>query len=500
MREVSVLWLDDDWVNPAAIPKDLAQARAAVEYELAQAGLVARISQRHNGEIWNDLGEQQVDLLILDYELSKQPSAQNAFDLLDRLESRLRSIPPVIVFSQYARHELEAVASSHARRRIHAVFFKDEQGCKDLARCAVQMLVSSPLSFVVMSDLHVGYLDETGGISQQRFLGSLYHCLESVVKEQAIQGLIICGDFAWKHQQPELVQSFTMIQNIALRLGIRSHDQVFFCPGNHDINFAGNAPSWDSYGELVQLLATTDPGYLRRHEHRNTSIGGRRPFHDQASLFSVVHNEHLGLVVVGLNSNRPMGHGVEVQASIDEDQWHALTLALERCPRDVLRIALLHHPVFSAPGGVYQDEKALADQGKALQTLAGAGINLVFHGHTHFSAVHAHRIAILNSPETLNLKAGSGVADLVTVACPSLIAEPSSAAPHRQFMIVKLERIDPHTCTRGLSLRSMVFNPGKCTWSDGSALGLGHFSVGQGYEARSSKAGTDSTMRQSAGS
>ncbi|MDC8012595.1 metallophosphoesterase [Tahibacter soli] len=479
MREVSVLWVDDEWSEVPSASEELPQAKAALELALVELGLKVRINCRKDGDIWNDLtDETRVDLLILDYELTKHSPGHNAFDLLNKL-SALRSMPPVILFTHYARHQLKEVEHVRAKRRIHAVFFKDKRGIKDLVECAASLLGSTPIGLVVMSDLHVGYLDETRGISQHRFLESLYDSLDTVVKNCKVNGLICCGDFAWKQQAPELVQSYKMIQGITGKLGLKTQDEIFFCPGNHDITFSSsNGPSWSSFGEFVGLLAGPYRDIEKRFEHSSKPMGGRQRFHDQASLFSVLHNERLGIVVVGLNSNRPTGNGVQVDPFVDEGQWCALSEALSRYPKELLRIAILHHPVFSAPGGVHEDEQALADQGKALQILTGAGVRLVFHGHAHFSAVHSHRIAIVNSPESLNGSGGGKAADLLTVACPSLVANPSSASPHRQYLVVQLGGADPDTGARSFALHSMVFNPGKCSWDYGEAILPGQFFVG----------------------
>jgi Calcineurin-like phosphoesterase len=479
MSDVSILWLDDHWSKAETPPLELSNARKALEYEFAQAGMVPRIVCRQdNDEIWADLGTGKFDLLILDYGLAKDASQSNAIELLDRLERQLRSVPPVILFTSYELRELETAVQENSGNHILAVFHK-HQSFEPFARYARQLLESRPLTFVVMSDLHVGYLEEKGGISQERFLDSLYSCLDTLREENenGVDGLMLCGDFAWRSQRPELNQTFRMLQQITVRLGIGSHEQVFFCPGNHDIDFSRGTPSWDAFGEFVRLLKTLDPGYLKRFGQRNPDAPGRQPFHDQTSLLSIVRNDRLGIVVVGLNSNLPTGDGHSVKGSIDEGQWGTFVTAMNDCPSGYLKIVLLHHPIFSAPGGVYEDDLALADQGKAMQILTGAGVHLVFHGHAHFSAVHAHRIAIVNGPQRQESESGGVVDNLVTVACPSLVADPSSASPHRQFLVVQLDRLDPRVGTRKFALRTKIFNPGNCSWLDGGSLSMGSFEV-----------------------
>lgn len=478
MRNISILWLDDEWAPDALGREELEQWLDDLRDSFAKAGMGLNVLCRHNREIWNDLGAQQFDLLIVDYQLDEQVATSNAFHLLDRIEQELRRVPPVIIFSRYSRHELQAVADAHSLKRIFGVFEKNTPGTRELAQCAVRLIASGPIQFLIMSDMHVGYLDQMGGISQERFLDSLNSELDSIALSRQVDALAVCGDFAWTLQRTEHIETFKLLQQIQLKLGLRSHDQVFFCPGNHDIDFSNGTGSWKSFGELVALLSARDEGFVKRFVHRNSELGNRERFHDQASLFSIVHNQRLGILAVGLNSNAPTGNGVIVNAKIDEGQWEALIKAVNRYPKELLRIAILHHPIFSAPGGIFPDELALADQGKALQMFARAGIKLVFHGHAHFGAVHSHKLAVINGPSTLGTGATPSMTDIITVACPSLIAEPNTTTPQRQFLLVRVDTADPRTGSRSLSVESKVFNPADCSWGDGGAISSGQFSVG----------------------
>jgi CheY-like chemotaxis protein len=480
MREVKILWVDDEWGNSVS-PIDLSRAKNALEAEMLLGGIGAQFVIKSSDDVWSEFGpHQKLDLIILDYELSKDDKERNnGIELLDRLSSRLNSMPPVILFTRYSRRELESANRLYSSRRIHAIYSKDSDGAVDMVKCAARLLGSSPINFFVISDTHVGYLAETGGISQERFLKSLYESIEIVSREHKIEFMISCGDFAWKQQKSELMKSSTMLQNIAGRLKLGSCDQIAITPGNHDISFSSDGSySWSSFSEFVDILSAMYPGFANRYTFGTRIVGNRPRFNDSTALFSLVHNERLGVVVVGLNSSKPTGNGYEVEPAIDDQQWDALTEELGKIPKEVLRIGILHHPIFSAPGGVYQDERALEDQGKALQAFANAGVSLVFHGHTHFSAVHSHRLAVINSPAALGQPGAVKIQNLLTVACPSLVAEPSSASPLRQYLIVSLGGADPDTGVRSFCLRSVVFDPATCSWSYGTEIPHGHFWVG----------------------
>jgi hypothetical protein len=114
----------------------------------------------------------------------------------------------------------------------------------------------------------------------------------------------------------------------------------------------------------------------------------------------------------------------------------------------------------------------LADQGKAMQLLSKLGLGLVLHGHTHFSGLHSHRIRVLNGAPN-----SRSVSKMPTVACPSVIAHPSSLSPHRHYFVIRLGAFDDQSATRSISLATRVFNPSGRSWTAGEAVTAGEFEV-----------------------
>ena len=123
-------------------------------------------------------------------------------------------------------------------------------------------------------------------------------------------------------------------------------------------------------------------------------------------------------------------------------------------------------------GGIWREERALADQGKTMQLLSKLGFSLVLHGHTHFSGIHSHRIRVLNGP-TPNEK----ISKILTVACSRVSAEPNSAAPHRQYFVLKLGAFEETSGTRSFALETRLFNAAKRTWHPGEAVPVGELDI-----------------------
>jgi hypothetical protein len=63
------------------------------------------------------------------------------------------------------------------------------------------------------------------------------------------------------------------------------------------------------------------------------------------------------------------------------------------------------------------------------------------------------------------------------VACPSVIAHPSSSSPHRHYFVVRLEAFDEQSKGRAFSLTTRVFNPSDRSWSAGEEVAAGEFDV-----------------------
>lgn len=479
-----ILWVDDDWL-PTGSAQDGNQRLIEWESDWAQAivtaGKTPSIVRRGSSSIADDLTRGHIDLLICDYQLSDdEPGGErNAIELLDRLRAGInRALPPVVIFTRYPPDELAA----HIRPTgdlLRGVFQKTQEGARQLAAFIGTLARRGPVNLLVISDLHMGYLPREsagrGTITQREFSDRLADGVRSVAKNMTLHALVCPGDFAWHHQREDFKHATIEIGRLMTAARLSMPDQFFFCPGNHDVVFSDGDPHWREFRDFVSLLGgTRGEAFFERFVGAwNPVLHALGDFDSQSSLLTLAKLDDPGIFFAGINSVLPTDERFKCLASVDERQWEYIKTIIERRAAPGLRIAAIHHPIFASPGGFWCHDTALSGQGQVLQRLRALGFSLVFHGHTHFAGVHEHRIRIMNHPGASHGSQHGGISSILTVACPSVVAEPNPASPMRQFMVVKLGALDPSNGLRSVAIQSHVFDPSPARWVPGESIEVG---------------------------
>lgn len=475
-KEFRILWVDDDWGSNERSIK-LNTTSEALARALSLLGFILRLTSLKTSNISDVLIRESkaFDLMILDYELSEN-KADNGVALLDIVMRSFKAskIPPTFFYTQYPEHLLES-ATSRLRNKPR-IFDKDETVTFINAVCNIAR--SRPLKFVVLSDVHLGFINSKNSINASRMWEAIEDAMRTIRREEQIDALICCGDFAWANQAVELRDAGNKILQLQSWLELDSGAQVFFCPGNHDLDFSNPENMWVEFAGFIKQLSVTDKSYLDRFFNRQHELNNRTMFPDQSSLVSLVHNPILGTLVLGLNSNRPTGEGHGVAAEIDANQWNAIRRQVSQYGEDLLRIAIVHHPIFHIPGGDYKDNEPVLEQATTIQNLAALGFTLVIHGHAHSCGISTQKFCILNSPGASastdeHLEPGQ----ITTISCPTLTANPSSTTPFRQFLIVSIGGVDDKDGGRSISLQTKVFDPNTKSWRNAQGVPDGIFSV-----------------------
>ena len=224
-----------------------------------------------------------------------------------------------------------------------------------------------------------------------------------------------------------------------------------------------NDNPWESYYEFVKELTAGDPQLRHRFYSYHDRTEKLRSFKDRISSLAVARGSQDSILFAALNSCNIQNNDTIVKPEVGEEQWNGLRKLLENEPIKQLRIAILHHPIFAAPGGDFPDERPLFDQAEAVHRLSNLNFQLLIHGHSHFSAVYEHRVTILNEPSC------HSASKLTVIACPTCGAEPSSSTPIRQYMIISIGQYDRATNSRSLRVRTRIYNQSTKTWSEGGA-------------------------------
>lgn len=487
MRHLNVLWIDDDWDDGDAsgFGERFARWESDWRMRLAAQKVNLTVARRSSGNIADDLTRNHVDALICDYKLDARGGHgdRNAFELIDRLREGIRKdMPPTVLFTRYRDSALTSLVQPLGM--LKGVYSKDEQGAKNVFEFLLSLALSEPINLLVISDLHMGYLPRShpagGSLSQRDYSDRLLDSIRRTAQGTKLHALVCPGDFAWHNQREDFKHAVIEVSNLMHAAGLRSMEQFLFCPGNHDVYYADDTPSWSEYRDFVTLLSgSRGKDFLSRFtaawDHVLQELGD---FSHPSAMLSIVDQVPPGFLFAGLNSCMPTNVRFRCEAGIDPKQWQYIKSRTALEGSAGLRIAAMHHPVFSSPGGFWDNEQPVKNQGVALNKLASLGFGLVFHGHTHFAGVHNHRVRVINGPGHEHIDHGDKtVASILTVACPSVVAEPDPSSPMRQYMVVRIGSLDRSTHTRSFGLDSHVFNPARGEWLKGEGIPEGEYSV-----------------------
>ncbi len=485
MKTVNVLWLDDDFAHNSPSYDRLYNYRMRLmsllenDYDI-NLQIRECISGSDATAILLD-EPSQFDLSIIDLELDDQVTP-TGFKVLERINNVKRS-RSVVILSDHVPGKNEQ-DNERFGEKLKAfkyaylnAFKKTEEGIQELAKF-IHVYVEKPsVSFVVLSDIHSGFITRENKRAQT-FEKALLKELKNTARHHKPNYLIATGDFAWKSQQEDLPRASSLINKIRTELGLRGDKQFHFCPGNHDVSLKGNE-NWLYYHDFVTRLAEVEPNIIKRFKSFEwDSLEEFRSSRDICSISTGIDENVLfvSLNSVDLRKVDSSSTKFDVTPCVGEQQWQYLKRKLSSiaAPKNQLRIALLHHPLYPPPAADNPvEEKILEDQAKALQILNDMGFQVIVHGHTHFPCIHEHRRTVLNS--SVNSKPISR--KILTIAAPTLGGEPSAAAPLRQYMIVQIGFFDPDKKSRSVSILTRIYNPEDETWHDGTSIASGQYIV-----------------------
>lgn len=263
-----------------------------------------------------------------------------------------------------------------------------------------------------LSDLHERVAPKTAGpardrkvrahkAKQARVLGDeLMEQLDKIVAAGALDLLFFTGDLADWGLDGEYDLAKTRLGKIVARVGL-TWAQVFFVPGNHDVNRKREAPNFaqlrrfaaenpDKIGavmagyasflgepeETLSVVTARQAGHheLLRRIERESLIPGPDSAHPCLGYRQRVQVRDLPFPVhiIGLDTAWLAGGDDDAgKLRLTDEQIDAHTRDDEGEPLKGLRLALMHHPLAD-----------LADHMQARRLLAGV-VDLVTHGHQH---------------------------------------------------------------------------------------------------------------------
>ena len=212
-----------------------------------------------------------------------------------------------------------------------------------------------------LSDLHFGRINPAA-------VDGLVRSLEDARPDL----IIISGDFTQAARTEEFIAARAFLDRLPA--------PTFAVPGNHDL------PQWNPIERL-----------LRPYERYRRFIGEElEPFWSDAEVG-----------IVGMKSPQRLPHNLNrAVGRISERQLERVLARLDTLPRDLVRIAVVHHPLLlpEVQRHPLPSHAFTRGAGRALAAFARHQVRLVLSGHLHLSYTRRHE-PVSEGPPTVALPA-----------------------------------------------------------------------------------------------
>lgn len=476
MKNLRILWVDDDWDQPR-----LQLLADSLANELALRGVVAQFDKVLPNECVNCLAYQErYSLIITDYVFKRHTPPSNGAQIVQALSSLMKVVPPMILLTEYlGRPEYDEVIDNNGNR-FYRKFCKIPTSITPLAKSILALANAPPINILILSDIHCGFAGRKKDARAKGFYGTFLRELATYTSQQwKIDYVLVSGDLAWRKQDDDLSEARDLLLDIMRILGLSEPQALQFCIGNHDLNLSNPANPLDQYERFLQSLKSTNDHYVVRYMAYQAKLRELGPMTERAQTLYTDFDPAGNVLFASLNScsysvRATESPTVRVSGEVGLAQWSALENSISDAdqPRtNNLRIAFLHHPLFSTPGGHFDDEPPIADQAQAFHRLTKLGFHLAIHGHSHFACMYEQRMRVLN-PSGKSEK----TAKLVVIGAPTLGAYPSSTSPSRQYLVLSISA-PLEGGQRNLSLQTRAYNEHNSQWSEGQCISAGQFSI-----------------------
>jgi 3',5'-cyclic AMP phosphodiesterase CpdA len=319
-----------------------------------------------------------------------------------------------------------------------------------------------------LSDLH---WDGRAEGEAEREQGAIFDALEvrlgAEQQVRPVDAVCITGDLAYHHPAEDLPDVRRRINGIlAATVGRGNPDRLLIVPGNHDL--AWKEPfekkelerrPWQGYLDLYQEIYFGQKHICARMEAWNTVEGRFDLSARKDALRWHVQLRDPPLNVLGLvsPSESPdlQGLGEVSQAQL---QWIKAAWSAPPAFGEV-RVALLHHNLFSVISLSRHDEKTLVQRaGEVVHALTRGHGHLVLNGHTHTSNLLSHRAA------------RSSMRGLATAGHLTAVSAGTTGGLHlagdrqRSYNVLDFSAADADTGRRSLSVRTFLYDSVSREW------------------------------------
>lgn len=260
---------------------------------------------------------------------------------------------------------------------------------------SVSVVVADNIKIAVITDIHFlskniaipGTALTTYENSTGRNVDDLHTVLELVLDDlikEEIDVLLITGDIT---NHGELQSHIDFIEKLKplKESGIR----IYVTPGNHDVNIP-NSKGYEG-DESILVASITDDEFLKLYD----SYGYRGSFNKDTASLSYVAEINKDIWVLSIDANRfdeNRSSSITGGRIRNETMLWALQILHEAQQKGVRVLGMMHHGLVEHMSfqSEFFSEYLIEDWKSKADSLADAGLNIIFTGHFHSNDITLH--------------------------------------------------------------------------------------------------------------
>lgn len=392
MRIPHIVWAEDEDDQYNACLQSLTDF-------LTAKGLAVKVTRAINGtEVMGHLtgardGGAPVDLLICDLVMEGWDGVNTILEIA----SYWPHLPVVVLSGKLEKPDIrQKVERLKTHGFVRGCYPADPKG--EWPSAVWSIIKDKSFAILHISDIHFGPFHAF----PQLKLEDLIACADLPMRrllDVELEAILITGDLTSRGLVAEFDQAIEFISNIRSDFSV-ALDRVIVVPGNHDI-YRKDEPNsrFTKFIDFLENLYEKRDDVLKRYGSLYDCSAGllnRRPEGSiDDKLYCVADFEELGVTVLGLNSVISENDKLFESSQISSQQLLGAGKALAGVASSHdkrLNIAAFHHHLFETPSLMQPRSvsRALMNQGLVVRSLLERRVQVVLHGHTHYSAAYKH--------------------------------------------------------------------------------------------------------------
>jgi 3',5'-cyclic AMP phosphodiesterase CpdA/CheY-like chemotaxis protein len=398
MRNVNILWAEDNDIQYLTCSKSLNNYFRKRNY-------FVNIKRAFDGnEVYRYLSDtkNRFDVLLTDIDMPKWNGIETVIDL----SIKYPGLPLVIISSKTQLPKFNKTLKKLINNRIIRGYFEVEPRENWLEE--TYKIIDKQLPTILhLSDIHFGAFHAFKQFTKINIQEIFNSAINIIRKNHKIDLLVSSGDLTSKGEQDEFKSAKKFMEFLIREFNL-SHDRIIVVPGNHDIfrkeepgrrfdkfiEFLNNLYKSSSYSDLIFNR------YPEIYDNKKKELSINSKDQEDDLLYCICPIDELKIIIIGLNSVVSQEDNWEI-SQINARQLYRIDEKIEKLkfPRkDYLRLAVMHHHLMAVPSVLddCQKNRTVNNASLILHHFISQRINLILHGHTHYSIAYKYLPYYLN--------------------------------------------------------------------------------------------------------